>query len=357
MKTLIISFTLCAVCALAAVEFGVRRWVLPQNFLYIQVNPDTSPFFGLVDRYDVFPVSIRDHRHEGAQRGGRRSGIAFVGDSVTFCANVKIEDCFVEQLQNSQTLFDAYNFGVPGYGIVQVEQQLDKVFEKAPIDWVVYTFNFNDIHSAAPVLLTLLEPESDRLVALEDYQGPKGSLKKYLRRYYQTPLVLNYFYSTLSAPTPEVFSGAVGAKSLAPKPQQDCLATMKTAAQGYLYRTLFPVWEKMYTDPKVVEKLSGAFARLKNKVEAHGARLVVIASYDFLIVDKKNSAIPEAFRLATEQAGIDTVNLYPLFASHYSECSMYSDPGHPGKLGHRLLARRLLPEILNRLDRHRAGSS
>ncbi|MEZ4750990.1 MAG: SGNH/GDSL hydrolase family protein [Bdellovibrionota bacterium] len=356
MKTVLICFTICVFCTLAAVEIGIRHWVLPQNFLYIQVAPDKSPFFGLVDRYDVFPVSIREHRHETAPRGGRKHSVAFVGDSVTFCANVKIEDCFVEQLQSVQTLFDAYNYGVPGYGIVQIEQQLEEVFAKTPVDWVFYTFNFNDIHSAAPVLLTLLEPEKDRLIALEDYQGQKGFIKKTLRKYYQTPLVLNYFYSTLSTPSSQVLSSAVGGESKATPAKQDCYKNMKNEAKGYLFRTLYPVWEKMYADPAVIDKLSLAFQRLKQKVESHGARLAVLASYDFLILETNNETLPEAFGEATKRAGIDTIDVYPIFKKHYAKCGFYSDPGHPGQLGYRLMSRRLLPEILNRLERS-AGSS
>ena len=334
-------------------EIAVRKILLPKGFRYIEVTSDQFPFFRVIDSYKDGAITIRDHRREGLPRGDRKRRIAFVGDSVTFCANTYDSGCFVEMIQEKQGEFDVYNFGVPGYGLSEIDVVVRDILKKGHYDYIFYLFNINDVHSAMPVQLALLEDGRHRITSLNYYSGWRGRLKQVLKDSYKTPFYLNYARSVYLGQSPTK-GGQMDLRSPSSLKSASFVPTTGGCEEGYFEKlrndpftqNVFPVWKKIYSDENVREHVRETLLSLRKEGSLRGSEFLVAPFYDFSIMDDPSESVLASFSNNFQTAF--SLNSLPLFKGHYRECRFYADPGHLARVGNEYLARFFLDFLSGR---------
>ena len=86
---------------------------------------------------------IRAEESDGRQTGAFR--IATFGDSETFGWSVAIGDTFQKRMEESDQQVEVINFGVPGYNIENVADEMAARLSSEKADMVVYLFHKNDL--------------------------------------------------------------------------------------------------------------------------------------------------------------------------------------------------------------------
>jgi hypothetical protein len=347
----------CAAVVVLPIELFVRYYVIPgQNLGYLQIEADQFPFFRLKESFDSPAFTVRSGRREVLPRGSRPHAVAFVGDSVTFGTHVRDVDSYVEQVQRLQQVYDAYNFGVPGYGIPEIETVVSRLARENRYNAIVYTFNFNDVHAAMVGLLALLEDSDHRFASMDRYDGPVGWLKAFGKDHVKSLYALKYFGSNLSWRTLKaVFAGPEADSDPEPprvKPQALCYDDILALSGQDTYQKPTRLWRAMYDDPQLIARLVGRLGALRQTVAAAGGRLFVAVNYDFLLFEKGTDAmyrriLDDVFH----RSGVDIIDTYPLYHDHYRECGFFGDPRHPGPDGAHRLAALVNAALLERVFR------
>lgn len=240
--------------------------------------------------------------------------------------------------------FDAYNYGVPGYGFVEVEDTIDGALaENGPFDIVVYTFNFNDIHPMTVGYLSLLKSGENRFATLDDYQGAYGSVKLFAKDHFKSFFVFRDLFANRSVLAAE--QGSVLDAILAKEPPIQCYDDLVRETGFGEHRQLLYLWGQMYRDPLLIERLADRLVAMRSRIERGSTEFYVLVFYDFHIMEGDGIFFMEMINGILADAGVRVVDTYPLFKRNYRECDFYSDIGHPGKLGNRLISELALDHI------------
>lgn len=337
----------CLYCALIIVvptELFVRYYIIPgEDHGYLQVDSAAFPFFRLKGNFSMPGVTIHSGRREFQVRGRRARAVSFVGDSVTFGTHVGDADSYVEQVQRIQELYDAYNFGVPGYGLPEIRSVVAQLLREGRYDAIVYTFNFNDIHAGMSGMLSLLENENNRFASMDRYDGLVGRLKQFGKDHFKTLFVLRYLGSKFALRKSITEPSAV-------EPRLYCYRDVLAMSAGDAYEKPNRLWQVMYRDPELVAKLHDYFRQLRTMVELSDCRFFVAVTYDFLLFkDGTDEAYRSIIDYVLRSSGVDLIDTYPLYRQYYKECDFYADPRHLGKMGSRLLAEFVHANLLARL--------
>lgn len=333
-----------AFAVLVPLEFAVRHFIVAgRDYGYLVVEPDEQPFFRLADQYRDKHTTVRDGRREVLPRGARPEAVAFVGDSVTFGTHLPDVLTFVEQLQASQQKFDAYNFGVPGYGLPEIEQVIARVAMAGRYPTIVYTFNFNDIHPAMAGTLVLLTDSQRRFASLEQYDGWRGQLKEFGKDHWKTLYVAKDLYGRLLGLDAEARS----------RPQTDeqenqgagatlCYQEASLQAQDDAFQKPDRLWKRMYVDPDLQAKLRATLRSMRDVSERGGSHLLLAVNYDLLLLEQGTDTQYKAIiEDAARAAGITVIATHDLFREHFRTCGFFGDPRHLGSVGSKLYAARL----------------
>ena len=83
-----------------------------------------------------------------------RYRVATYGDSETFGWSVALDETFQRQMQALDPRVEVLNFGVPGYNVINVREQLERTVPRFEPDLVIYLVNKNDFNE--PVHFTPL---------------------------------------------------------------------------------------------------------------------------------------------------------------------------------------------------------
>jgi hypothetical protein len=87
---------------------------------------------------------LRDDRAVGPP--SRRFRVATYGDSETFGWAVALEDTFQRQMEGLDPAVEVLNFGVPGYNVTNVRDQLERTVPRFEPDLAIYLVNKNDFN-------------------------------------------------------------------------------------------------------------------------------------------------------------------------------------------------------------------
>lgn len=327
--------TLLAVVGLVllygALELWVRHSIAIRGFSYIRVHPDRFPYYSLVDSYNDGEITIRNSRRERLPRPPRRYQVAFVGDSVTFGIGVSDKDLFTELLQAKQSLYNVYNYGVPGYGLPEVAAVIDQITKTHQFDLIVYLFNFNDLFPTMPGTLSLLQRPKYRFASLDEFQGLYGQLKLFTKDHFKAIFAVPYFAETGLHQISQLLA------TRKPKRSGDCYEDHRSLLESEKYRKFYGIVGDMYANARIQQRLQEMFTHMKSKVENAGGRLLVLLHPDLYFFEHPSSPIydMEKTLIAT---GINYVNLYFFFEPQYRNCGQYYDATHPSSQSHRSLS-------------------
>lgn len=342
-KTKIWIYLIYLIGLLAVFEFAGRLVIecssTPSSLLTTKL--DEFPFFSLKPSYVSNWVNVRNGRRELLPRGERSRRIAFVGDSATFGVGVEDSRIFTEVLQKEDNTTDFYNFGVPGYGIPEIESLVNRLAESGEYDSIVYLYNYNDIFPSMSGLLQLLQDPKHRFRVIENYQGLHGMVKLFLKDHMKSLFAIkacyNSFFSKKSA-------HGIGYSPTIPPQSETQLEQM--ALRDSLPQLML-LWEKAYADPTVARDLGNIVSGMKRVCEDHGVNFIVAVHHDYYFV-KHSMKIPRTIIESTfRKLDVNFLDTYPMYREHYLETGFYSDPGHLGVVGHRAMAA-LLKKVMTR---------
>jgi hypothetical protein len=315
-------------------EIFVRAILLRRDFSYIDITRNRSPFFQLREEYTDQFTTIHKGRREYYKRGERDAAVAFVGDSVTFGCALKDKDVFVERIQNSQQKYDVYNYGVPGYGIVEVQERISVIAGNG-YKKIIYIYNFNDTYPAMTGWLSLLVDKKKRFSAIERYQGIYGYGKLYLKDYFKSFYVIKGLLQAalkrVSGKSDESLSeiNVITQNQRTPRFYND----IRTLATCATYIENFTIWEQQYKNKEFLDKLTYKFIQIKNIAHQNKLQIIIIPHYDFLILENKADYLAQTLYAVLRAAEIEFLDTYPLYERHYKENDFYVEPGHLGKIG------------------------
>lgn len=332
---------------LIPLELLVRGYILVRSFSYLEVRRDEFPFFSLCERYETSGVTIRNSRREYYKRGNRPQKVAFVGDSVTFGHGAVDRETYVELMQAGQDTFDAYNFGVPGYGLPEVANVIDRIAEGGQFEAIVYTYGFNDVYPAMAGYLSLLTSSETRFATIEEFGGVKGRIKLFVKDHLKSGVLLRDM-------TRRVFHGT---RSMVPGDgSRGCEEDIRVMARAAPFAQSYYALGVMYDDRELVQKLERVLVGLKRSVESSGAAFIVVIHYDYLLVERSGEFFEAAMDGVLARGKIRYVDTYPLYRDGFRTCGFYSDPTHLGVAGQRRLSNLVQEEVLASLrGRMRSG--
>jgi hypothetical protein len=95
---------------------------------------------------------LRDDRDVGPTT--ERFRVATYGDSETFGWSVALEDTFQRRMEAIDPRVEVLNFGVPGYNVTNIRDQIERTLPRFRPDLVIYLVNKNDTNE--PVAFTPL---------------------------------------------------------------------------------------------------------------------------------------------------------------------------------------------------------
>ncbi|MBN2369863.1 MAG: SGNH/GDSL hydrolase family protein [Vicinamibacteria bacterium] len=327
--------------ALATLEIGSRVY---ENWLdkrprrpgveldLLTVNPHGTgsyrlkPNLDLTTRIGAQRVTIRTNCygmpwHDVKRAPKRRQRIAFLGDSFTFgCWADSIEKSFVGVFESgvSENRFEVLNFGVPGYGLADVELLLrEEVLAFAPDFVFVVVFTGNDFRD------TYLGIEKERIVrgtaVLDDavldakvpprYLANDGRMprrareRRWLRRHLE------------SCAAYRVLGPFLGYENL----RLSFAVNSRFVSYTFWSRTPYPP-----VALNAAEETRQTVMRIERLVNQHGAQLALVAlpTREQTYAIRRYGAdydigLPQAF-LATHAAerGIPYLDLLPIFREH-----------------------------------------
>ncbi len=355
----LLAFSIVGLLIVGALELFVRGVILPRDFSFLEVTPGQFPYFQLVEEYKAPWVTVKNRRREALPRGERQHRIAFVGDSVGFCATVSDENCFVEQIQKRQDHFDTYNYSVPGYGLLEVRSSVEKALEQKSFDTVVYVLNFNDIYPAQAVLLSLLSTPETRFASVDDYGSRRDKARGFVKDNFKLLPTAKYLAGIVgpalarrlsNEPTNETNLDANLPAEQAVQPSLSCheqvVEELERGPSAYLYKRVYPAWQKMYRDPELLSRLATVLKEMKASANKKGARFLVVPFHDLVFFLNQDRSINNILLGLLKKQGIDYLDTYNAMENDYKACGMFRDPGHPGWYGNRILGREILNELV-----------
>jgi len=108
------------------------------------------PFAGVfspLSQQIVWQTNADGLRHEGEiGRVAERFRVATYGDSETFGWSVALEDSFQRRMEAIDPRIEVLNFGVPGYNVTNVRDDLERSVPRFQPDLVIYLVNKNDFN-------------------------------------------------------------------------------------------------------------------------------------------------------------------------------------------------------------------
>jgi len=328
--------------SITAIELYVRNFVINKNFGIYQVDKNTFPHYRLIDEFSSPRITISNNRREQGSRGDRERRIGFIGDSVTFGIGVSDSAAYTEILQASQNKYDIYNYGVPGYGLVESAVMLDSILSQRKYEVIVYTFNFNDIHPLSPGYLSLLKDSGTHFSTIDNYQGSWGKYKLWTKDNLKFLFVLKELWQKDNI---WVDPAPIGSNSLPEYFKAKCYDDLLAECKHGEHLKLLQLWLNMYSDPKLLSSLRKKFLQMDKKAQAHGTQLVILPFYDFHIMEYHASFFKTALHSLLSNNQISYIETFPLFEKEYRECGFYSDVGHPGIRGNELIAELILQKL------------
>ena len=335
------------VLTIIPIEFYVRNYIINQDFSIYKVQEDTFPLFHLVDNFSSPMYNIDHARRETSLRGARQHSIGFIGDSVTFGSGVTDDDNFVELLQRGQEGFDAYNFGVPGYGIIEIASVMQQALGHYEPQTVVYTFNFNDIHPMTSGYLSLLKSPENRFSSIDHFQGLWGTCKLFAKDHLKSIFV---FKSLLQNSSTWRLTTTAPASSPFTKPEAKCRDELVLDSRLAEHQEILNFWVKMYADRDLRQKLSQTLVEMNNYARTRGTRLILLTFFDFHVMEQYPTELRDAIDAVVAETDLEYIDTFPLFRRHYGDCGFYSDIGHPGTLGNQLMADLILDHLRSSND-------
>jgi len=332
-------FIIVSLVGILVLEFYCRHLAINDN-PWISVNHKRVPAFQLKESVPWSSNSKIGVRSGGTARGNRKQKIAVVGDSVTYCMGIGTPSCFVDLMQNGQGKADVYNFGVPGYGVTEIKQVLGEVERAEKFETVVYVYNVNDVYDAMPVLLTLAVNPKTRFASIYEYLPGWGArAKSLLLDYFKLPFVLFYYAAarmpelpssqapvvpSVAPSEPPVTPAASSTVAVPPAPALSCFEERKKhALASWAFNRTWPAVKRMYSDPKIQNKLTAEIAAMRGIVEANGGRFVVVPFFDFAFLIEDSREVHNNLISAVKKSGAEVLDLYPQFAKAGEECSFY----------------------------------
>lgn len=332
----------CLALTLLAAELFTRQVLLPRAFLYFHPTPGQFPRYRLASTYQAEGVTIRDSRRQYHSRPPREHNIAFIGDSVTF-GRTADPDIFVERIQSGQHRFNAYNYGVPGYGLMEIHAVLKEALQEREYAGVVYLFNTNDPAPAMSGKLSLLLRPEDRLVSVDNYEGLKGKIQQLIKDHWKTAALL--LIAQESARHPE---GTRTHRQASEEPMR--LSDIAAWAQQGSFTQEHWAKGKIYADAPLMEKISAKLTQMKELAQSRGAFFLVAFHYDYWTMKDENEAFRDILLEVCREAGVETLDTFELYRAHFREDAFYSDPRHLGKRGDAVLGEFLMEALLERLQ-------
>lgn len=328
----------CGVFVVGTMEIYVRTVVLRQNFRYFDIHSGRVPAHSLQPTYQVKGITIRSGRREVLPRGARAQRAAMLGDSVTFGTGVDDSSNWTELLQAGQSAWDIYNFGVPGYGLVEVTNTLNRLLMegsgKKKWDLVVYCYNLNDPYPAMQGYLPLLTTPASRITTFDEYQGYRGVMTLFAKDHLKSLICLR---SALRLDSANRETAMVVNDT-----EADIQRMVKLRSVQRTYHT----FRKVYSNPMVATEIIRALARMKGQVEQQGGQFAVTIFYDYLVMANHDQALHKQIAKLFESAGVRFVDSWELCEAHHRDVKFYADPGHPGIVGNALLARLFQDQLL-----------
>ena len=111
------------------------------------IRLDFDGVFEPLDRPIVWQTNsagFRDDHEVGPP--GERFRVATYGDSETFGWSVALEETFQRRMEAMDPRVEVLNFGVPGYAVINVRQQLERTVPRFRPDFAIYLVNKNDFN-------------------------------------------------------------------------------------------------------------------------------------------------------------------------------------------------------------------
>ncbi|MDH5730275.1 MAG: SGNH/GDSL hydrolase family protein [Gammaproteobacteria bacterium] len=328
--------------SIVVLEVSVRVLIIPfslKKLEYFSIENGKLPFFKLVEEFHSDTINIIHGRRELAKRGDRAHRVAFIGDSVTFGSGVNDEKSFVEQIQTGQNIFDAYNLGVPGYGLPEIESVVNTMQHKA-YDAVVYTFSANDSYTAMAGLLPLLTNNSNRFLSIEDFQGGYGLIKQFTKDHFKSLILIKSAIGQLNIDDKQ--STIVNSET---SNHLNCYETKKFHAHSQAIQTNYQVTNQIYSNPVYLNSVKKRLRRIRDRVKLIGSKFILSAAHDFPMVDNNNRLFNIALQNIALDLTIPFIDTFDVYSQNYKQCGFYVDPGHPGVLGSTLLAQKIISEL------------
>ncbi len=324
---------------LLATEFFVRTYLLKRINLNlpIRLNQDGSPLYSLIESDSA--LSIRNGRRELATRGQRNRRVMFVGDSATYGSiQIQTAQIFTELMQSGQDVFDAYNFGVFGYGLPEVASVVDKISRSVNSDVVFYLYNFNDAYVAMPGYLSALTSPNTRIARLDEYDGWGGKLVTFLKDHIKTVFVLNDLWQRL----PSNSRGLGEKSSIANTDSENCYDVYPKTTRVY------ELQRKLYSDETTLVKIEAYFRSMKSRLASRKIPLLVMLHFDYQHLVDPNKHFGKSLENILRKTGIEYIDSYPFYHAHFRECGFYMDGSHLGELGNRYVAEFVQDHLLSR---------
>jgi hypothetical protein len=272
--------------------------------------------------------------------------VAFIGNSETYGVSNRDEDVFTERLQQSQGRYDVYNYGVPGYGVLEVEWSLGRAIREVHPQVIVYTYNLNDPVVAMAGLLPLLTTPETRFSTIEEYQGVYGRLKLLTKDHFKSLFVIPHVIRESVKVIRESVKPSERSAATASPPR--CLVEVEADLKDRAYATQYQIATQSHRDPRLLRKLKVVLERMAKTARYSGAQLLIVYHFDLPFVLHRDLWVPQTLDELTARTGAERLNPYFLYSVHFRECGFYSDPGHLGALGHKYMAEALAP-LLSRL--------
>jgi len=325
--------------AYVSTEAYVRFTVIKKGFSYIQVHPDKFPYFSLLENYHKDGITIKHSRRESEARKNRPFNVAFVGDSQTFGIKTTDPKLFTEIIQREQNQFNAYNFGVPGYGLPEVNAVVNKLTKTDQYKIIVYLFNLNDIFPTMAGTLPLLQKPEHRFAMLEQYQGSYGRVKLFIKDHLKALIAVPYlmkagFYSLFPTDNPPSKKETLG-----------CYEKLARLTHTNKYKKFYQTMDNMYADPGLQKKLSSWLEKMKTHIENSGGRLVLFIHHGMYFFENDELSIRNNLVSLLKRSNIEHRDLYPAYVPYYKKCDFFYDTTHLGPVGHRHLANSILSTL------------
>jgi hypothetical protein len=196
--------------------------------------------------------------------------------------------------------------------------------------------------TAMPGFLSLLPKPEDRITSIDRYRGWYGTINAFVKDHFKSVVVLKDvfggIYERVKGAHQEVVDGVISYNA-------PCHSTVMKAAKTGRYREIYETYLKQSHDQVVIDEVVRRLRRMKTFIETRQSKLIMVASYDFLVIERNNQQLIDLPKVIASMAGIEFIDVSPAIIAAQHECGLYANPNHPGPLGNQILAEKILDRL------------